>query len=242
MDVAPAIRVIYQGADSQVGRKPLQYLDRHGKPITGPRDIEPGRSGGQGPFQTSRDISEIVIHGEPKPKVAEFRRCCMLSVAFPRSIEQWPRPQARTNWCPGSRRTSRFSSSTLRVARTWRGGQAGADDQLVDAGGLVVELAEERSFLVGECQLGGVADGGLVGGGVDLADERAELLEDVVDGFDQPGAVADQAMAAAAGQAVDGAGDGEDLAVLLHRVVRRWRATRSAGRPRPRPRRGINRR
>ena len=39
-----------------------------------------------------------------------------------------------------------------------RGGQAGADDQLVDADGAVVELAQERPLLVGEGQLGGVAD------------------------------------------------------------------------------------
>ena len=60
--------------------------------------------------------------------------------------------------------------------------------------------------------------GGLAGIGADLADQGAELLEDVVDGLDQPGSVADQAMAAPARQAVGRAGDGEDLAVLLHRV------------------------
>ncbi len=49
-----------------------------------------------------------------------------------------------------------------------------------------------------------------------------------VDGLDQLGAVADQAMAAAAGQAVHGPGHGEDLAVLLHGVVRRGK--RSAAR------------
>ena len=52
-----------------------------------------------------------------------------------------------------------------------------------------------------------------------LADQRAKLFEDIVDRLDQPRSVADQAMAAPAGQAVDGAGDGDDLAVLLHRVV-----------------------
>ena len=64
------------------------------------------------------------------------------------------------------------------------------------ADGAVVELAQERALLVGEGELGGVADGGLVGRGADLADQRAELFEDVVDRLDQPGAVADQAVAA----------------------------------------------
>src|SRR5208337_2892091 len=100
------------------------------------------------------------------------------------------------------------------------GGESGADNQLVNSGGLAFKLAEEGSFLVGEGQLGGVADGGLVRGGVDLANQRAKFLEDVVDGLDQAGAVTDQAVAAAAGQAVHRAGHGEDLPVLLHGVVR----------------------
>ena len=51
-----------------------------------------------------------------------------------------------------------------------RGGESGADNQLIDPGGLALELAQEGSFLVAEGQLGRVADGGLVRGGVDLAD------------------------------------------------------------------------
>jgi len=76
------------------------------------------------------------------------------------------------------------------------------EPQLVDADGMVVELAEQRSLLVAEAKLGRVADGWLVGCGVDLADQRAKFLEDVVDRLDQAGAVTDQAVAAAAGQAV----------------------------------------
>jgi len=54
----------------------------------------------------------------------------------------------------------------------------------------------------------------------------------IVDRLDQAGAVTDQAVAAAAGQAVHRAGYGEDLAVLLHGVVR--------GGQRPAPRRGLD--
>jgi len=112
------------------------------------------------------------------------------------------------------------------------GSQAGADDQVVNADGMVVELAEQGSLLVAEAQLGRVADGGLVRGGVDLANQWAKFLKDVVDRLDQLGAVTEQAVAAAAGQAVHRAGYGEDLAVLLHGVVR--------GGQRPAPRRGLD--
>ena len=111
-----------------------------------------------------------------------------------------------------------------------KGSQAGAADQLVDADGMVVELAEQGSLLVAEAKLGRVADGGLVRGGVHLANQRAKFLEDVVDRLDQAGAVPDQAVADAAGQAVHRAGHGEDLPVPLHGVVR--------GGQRPAPRRG----
>ena len=87
--------------------------------------------------------------------------------------------------------------------------------------GWLVELAQERPFLVGEGQLGGMADGWLVGGGVDLADQGAELFEDVVDRLDESGAVADQAVAAAACEAVDRAGHGENFAVLHSPAIRR---------------------
>ena len=74
--------------------------------------------------------------------------------------------------------------------------------------------------------------GGLVRGGVDLANQRAKLLKDILDRLDQAGIVTDQAVAAAAGQAVHRAGHGEDLPVLLHGVVR--------GGQRPAPRRGLD--
>ena len=71
-----------------------------------------------------------------------------------------------------------------------------------------------------------MADWGFRVGRGNLADQWAELLRDVVDGLDQACAVADEAVATAADEAVNRAGDGEDLAVLLHRVVgRRERAS-----------------
>ena len=79
-----------------------------------------------------------------------------------------------------------------------RGGQPRPGDQLVNSDGVTVELSQERSLLVAEGDLGGVADGGFIGRGVDFTYERAQLFEDVVDRHDQLGAVADQAMAAAA--------------------------------------------
>ena len=74
----------------------------------------------------------------------------------------------------------------------------GQRDQLVDADRVVAEVAQERALLVGEGELGGVAHRGLAGGGADFADQGAEFFEDVVDGLDEPGAVADQAVAALA--------------------------------------------
>ena len=100
------------------------------------------------------------------------------------------------------------------------GGHAGAGDQVVDAGRLIVKLAQERSLRVGECQLGGMTDRRLVGIGADLADQWSELFHDVVDGLDQAGTVADQAMAAPAGETIGWPGNGEDLAILLHGVPR----------------------
>jgi hypothetical protein len=113
-----------------------------------------------------------------------------------------------------------------------RGSEVGAGDQLVDAGGLALELAQERALLVGKAQFSGMADWGLAGGGVDFADQGTEIFEDIVDRLDEPSSVADEAMASAAGDAVDRAGDAEDLAVLLHRVVGRGQ--------RPAPRRRLD--
>jgi len=43
MDSTAAIRLICIGDDSTMGRKPTLYLDRHGEPITPPRDIHPAK-------------------------------------------------------------------------------------------------------------------------------------------------------------------------------------------------------
>jgi hypothetical protein len=39
MDVVAAVRAIYIGERPEVGRKPLQYFNRHGEAIAMPRDI-----------------------------------------------------------------------------------------------------------------------------------------------------------------------------------------------------------
>jgi hypothetical protein len=85
--------------------------------------------------------------------------------------------------------------------------------------GTFLRLPQQRSLLIGECQFGGVANRGLVRGGLNFSHERPKLFEDVVDGFPESCALADQAVAAAAGDAVDRSGEGEALAVLFHRMV-----------------------
>jgi hypothetical protein len=40
MDVVPVIRVIYSNANPELRRKPTLYLDRHGRAVSMPRDIE----------------------------------------------------------------------------------------------------------------------------------------------------------------------------------------------------------
>ena len=116
------------------------------------------------------------------------------------------------------------------MAMTWPAVMPVRRDQVVDGGRLIVEPAQQRPLRVGERELGGMTDRGLVGAGADLLHQGAELFEDVVDGLDQPGTVADQAVAAAAGQAVDRPGDGEDLAVLLHGVARGRKRPAARGR------------
>lgn len=41
MDIAAAVRVIYSVDSKDIGRKPVLYLDRHGDPISRPRDVPP---------------------------------------------------------------------------------------------------------------------------------------------------------------------------------------------------------
>jgi len=42
MDVVPVIRVIYSPVNPEMRRKPTLYLDRNGRAVSMPRDIEPG--------------------------------------------------------------------------------------------------------------------------------------------------------------------------------------------------------
>ena len=70
----------------------------------------------------------------------------------------------------------------------------------------------------------------LLGIGANFLNQRSKLFHDVFDGFDQAGTVADQAMAAPAGQAIGRDRDREDFAILFH-GVRRGRE-RSAARSR----------
>ena len=39
------------------------------------------------------------------------------------------------------------------------GGHTGASDQVIDGGRMIVPVAQERSFQVGQCQLGRMTDG-----------------------------------------------------------------------------------
>jgi hypothetical protein len=43
MDVVPVVRVIYAASKKVIGRKPTLYLDRHGRSVSMPRDIEPAK-------------------------------------------------------------------------------------------------------------------------------------------------------------------------------------------------------
>jgi hypothetical protein len=51
------------------------------------------------------------------------------------------------------------------------GGHAGAGDQVVDRGWPVVEMAQQRSFRVGECQLGRVTDRWFLGIGANFLNQ-----------------------------------------------------------------------
>ena len=84
--------------------------------------------------------------------------------------------------------------------------------------------------MIGEGELCGMAYRGLVGAVFYFADQWTKLFEDIVDGLHQPGAVANEAVAAAAGQTIDRAGDNEDLAVLLHGMVGRGERAAARGR------------
>jgi len=40
MDIYPAIRVIYKPKDPRYGKKPVYFYDRHGKPVSVPRQAD----------------------------------------------------------------------------------------------------------------------------------------------------------------------------------------------------------
>ena len=100
------------------------------------------------------------------------------------------------------------------------GGHAGASDQVIYSRRLIVQMAQERSFQVGECELGRMTDGWFLRGRSNFLNQRAKFFENVVNGLDQAGAVTDQAMAAPAGHAIGRPGYGDDFAILFHGVRR----------------------
>src|SRR5262245_25747530 len=59
--------------------------------------------------------------------------------------------------------------------------------------------------------------------------ERSELFEHVIDGLDQLGAVANQAVTAPRRAAIDAAGNGKDFAALFHGVASRDERARAIG-------------
>ena len=148
--------------------------------------------------------------------------------------------QARANSAPGNRLMSRRSSSRLSVAITcdadsplaainWSTA-TGRSPRRSNTSRSASDRTSPAAGVGAEAGAGGPVPGLCRGGAGDLADLGAEFFEDVVDGLDQPGTVADQVVAAPAGQAVDRPGDGEDLAVLLGGVRRRRERAAPRGR------------
>jgi hypothetical protein len=99
------------------------------------------------------------------------------------------------------------------------GDPPGPRDPLVAPDGPVAEPARQPTALVGEGQPGGVADRRLVVGGAGLAPHPVGFLDDLFDDPDPPGAVADEAVAAAAGRAVDRDEYDDDLAAPPPRMA-----------------------
>ena len=111
-------------------------------------------------------------------------------------------------------------SRTLSVDRTFCTGRPHGDDDVVDVDRLVVDRREHGFFRLVELQLGRMADRltVAVAGKRRGRGQRAQLLQHVIDRFDQLRAVANQAVAAARRAAIDAAGHGKHLAALLHGV------------------------
>ena len=135
------------------------------------------------------------------------------------------RDQARANRGPGSRRTRRLSSRTLRVAMTWPAVIPVSAIRSSTATAWSCSFPRSERSSSERASSAGWRTGGLARVGANFLDERPELLENVVNGFNQSRAIANQTMAAPAGQAIGRPRHREHLAVLLGRVAgRRERA------------------
>ena len=97
--------------------------------------------------------------------------------------------------------------------------QSASRCDLIDTGRLGVDRIQYRKLLGVQLQFGRVMDDLPVRAWSRL-DQRPQLLQHIIDGFNQFRSVADQLMATVGGSAVDAARNGEDLATLFHRKPR----------------------
>ena len=98
----------------------------------------------------------------------------------------------------------------------------------VDGSGVGGDMAENLRFDGVEGEFAGGMDG-FGGGEVEGCWEWSECFEDIIDVADEQSAVADELIAAGAGEAVDRPGNSEDLAVLFLGVPRRVESAGASG-------------